>query len=107
MRRRNNLRRGVFMTMAVFAAMIVLSFALIGSISRTSGEAEMALVQRSVRSAALTCYAVEGAYPADLQYLKDNYGLFYDESVYTVAYDAFASNIFPDIVVMEGGSGLR
>lgn len=105
-KKKNGLLRGLVITLLVFAAMILLSSSVISGITRTSSEAELALVERSVRSAALACYAVEGAYPSDLQYLKDHYGLFFDENIYTVSYSTFASNIFPDIYVMEGGDGL-
>ena len=89
------------MTLLAFALMIAVSSFLIQGISERTKASETELVERSVRSAALTCYAVEGAYPADLTYLKDHYGLYYDEAVYNVRYDAFASNVFPDIFVME------
>lgn len=91
----------------VFVVLIVTVCSLIGNISRTTSQAETEQVRASVRSAALTCYAVEGAYPSSLDYLREHYGLYYDESVYIVSYSTFASNIFPDIVVMEGGDGLQ
>ena len=54
-----------------------------------------------MHNAALTCYAVEGAYPEDLDYLREHYGLAYDQSRYIVNYDAFASNLIPEIFVVE------
>ena len=70
-------------------------------------EWDVAAVRDAVRNAALTCYAVEGAYPEDLQYLRDHYGLAYDASRYKVTYDAFASNLLPDIYVVEVGGQSR
>ena len=54
-----------------------------------------AAVQRS----ALQCYAVEGAYPPDLQYLEDNYGLQVNKKDFYVTYEAFASNLPPTVRV--------
>ena len=54
--------------------------------------------------AALTCYAVEGAYPQSLEALKHGYGLAYNEDAYIVVYDAFASNVMPDIQVLRKGA---
>ena len=71
--------------------------------SQQTSQTEM--VHDAVRKAALTCYAVEGAYPGTLSYLEENYGLSYDHSRYLVAYDAFASNLFPDIRVIEQKAG--
>jgi len=49
------------------------------------------------------CYTVEGAYPESLDYLKDNYGLTYDEDVFYVDYRVIGSNILPDITIIEKG----
>ena len=54
--------------------------------------------------AALACYAVEGAYPQSLEALKHGYGLAYNEDAYIVVYDAFASNVMPDIQVLRKGA---
>lgn len=89
---------------AVVAGMAVL---LIGGWKMLSGVdaaeklAQKNMVTEAVYNAALTCYAVEGAYPLSLDYLRDNYGLTYDENRYRVYYDAFSSNLFPSISVME------
>ncbi len=57
----------------------------------------------SLANLALTCYAVEGAYPADLQYLRTQYRLAYDENRYMVFYEAWGENVMPDITVSEVG----
>ena len=49
----------------------------------------------------MACYAAEGRYPPDLEYLKEHYGIQVDEGRYTVRYDAFAENLMPDITVLE------
>lgn len=100
-------RSGPVITVLAFVLLIALTVSIISGVSARSGASETELVLHSVRSAALACYAAEGAYPGSLDYLKEHYGLYYDETIYTVAYDAFASNIFPDIYVMEGGAGER
>ena len=41
-----------------------------GDLSRQSAASAEAAVRRAV----VQCYAVEGAYPADLQYLEERYG---------------------------------
>ena len=86
----------------VMAALLVAIAALVSRIGSRSGEAQTQYVQDAVKNAALTCYAVEGAYPEDIETLRRNYGLAYDENRYYVSYDAFASNQFPEIFVVEG-----
>ena len=58
-------------------------------------------LEEALRRATAACYAAEGVYPPDLQYLKDHYGIQVDETRYTVIYDSFASNLMPDITVLE------
>ncbi len=50
------------------------------------------------------CYAVEGTYPSSLEYLKENYGLTYDETVFFVDYQTIGSNILPDVTIIERGN---
>ncbi len=47
------------------------------------------------------CYAIEGFYPPDLDYLKDHYGLVYDTEIFTVDYTAFGSNMYPDVTILN------
>lgn len=55
--------------------------------------------EQNLRRAAAACYALEGQYPPSLEYLTENYGLNIDEERYAVHYEAFASNLMPDITV--------
>lgn len=87
----------------LFAAMIGICCLLLSGIEHQGRSAETSLVRDAVQKAALTCYAVEGAYPEDLKYLRDHYGLAYDANKYIVSYDAFASNLMPQINVLEKG----
>lgn len=45
--------------------------------------------------------ALEGVYPESLEYLKEHYGLTYNEDRYIVNYEALGSNLMPDVTVME------
>ena len=51
--------------------------------------------------ASAACYATEGSYPASLQYLIDHYGVQINEDIYTVIYEPIASNLMPDITVLD------
>ncbi len=50
---------------------------------------------------AVQCYASEGFYPPDLDYLVENYHLILKEDQFIYFYDAFASNIMPDIIITK------
>ena len=81
----------------VILVMIVLAVVLVNRIGASQEKAETEIVREAIKNAALTCYAVEGAYPDSLDYLRQHYRLAYDEERYLVTYDAFSSNLIPTI----------
>lgn len=58
-------------------------------------------LEEALRRTAVTCYASEGFYPPDVAYMREHYGLEWDEKNYTVRYEVFAANLMPDITVLE------
>jgi len=59
-------------------------------------------IEDIIRKAAVQCYALEGEYPPNVEYLRDNYGVILDSSKYFYYYDAsFGSSILPDISVIS------
>ena len=58
-------------------------------------------LENAIAQAAVSCYATEGIYPPDLQYLIDHYGIQINTNQYTVVYEAIASNLMPDITVLD------
>ena len=105
-KRRHDFAQGLAITLAVFAVLIAGAASLFTQVKTVSNDAQTELVEDAVRRAAVTCYAVEGAYPAGIDYLMQHYGLVYDDDSYLVIYDAFASNIMPEIRVIERGTSL-
>ena len=89
----------LFVSLAVIAAMI-LTFALIaGKSGKAASEESRRQLHNAILQAAITCYAVEGYYPSELETLMADYALRYDEEQYIVRYDFFADNVLPDISV--------
>ena len=86
---------------AVILAALAGCWLLLGRIGNAQRSGETDLVRTAVKNAALTCYAVEGAYPEDIEYLREYYGLAYDQSRYMVTYENFADNLLPTIFVTE------
>jgi hypothetical protein len=98
-------RRDIF-KLIIIALILAGAVLLINRIGSAQDVAETELVRDAIRNAAVTCYAVEGAYPDSVEYLREHYRLAYDESRYFVTYEAFASNRIPDIYVTERGNTL-
>lgn len=96
--------RAVAASLVVFALLFSVAVFVLNYVGSVSGGAQTEMVKNAVRNAVLTCYAVEGAYPPDIEHLVEHYGLAYDADRYLISYDAFASNVFPDIRVnVRGG----
>ncbi len=93
--------------LVLIVGMIVLAVGIFSRVGSKHESEETELVRKAVKDAALTCYAVEGAYPDDVEYLREHYSLAYDESRYFITYEAFASNRIPDIWVTERGKGIQ
>ena len=96
-------RRDLIKLLAI-VAVLAAAVLLVNRIDSAQGTAETDIVRDAVKNAALTCYAVEGAYPDSVDYLREHYHLAYDEDRYMITYDAFASNMIPDIWVTEKGA---
>ena len=65
-----------------------------------SSEAQRQQLEDSIRRAAVACYATEGYYPPDVEYLQNHYGIQIHDDRFSVHYEVFAENLMPDITVV-------
>ena len=82
------------------AVIILLCFGGIQSIGKTTNTEQLHSLENSIKRSVIQCYALEGTYPPNLQYLKDHYGLTYSEDDFFVDYQTYGSNIMPDITII-------
>ena len=85
----------------IFVLIFAVFLGGVQSTAKSEEEEALRAVNESISRAVLSCYSIEGRYPATFDYLKENYGLSVDESRYVVFYQIYASNIMPDIDVLE------
>lgn len=97
--------RARLITAAVLLAVLALAALglMLGSrqVGRDLDTASAQALRQAVLQAAVQCYAVEGSYPASLDYLEENYGLLVNHDRFIVTYEAFASNLMPQVNVLE------
>ena len=79
------------------AVLMVLGFQ---DVEQSSNDEGQRILEESLRRAAVSCYAIEGSYPASLDYLTTHYGVVIDEEKFAVHYEIFASNLMPEITVV-------
>ena len=85
----------VLMLFAIVTAIIV----SMPSFRKSGGRIRADAIENTIKRYAIQCYAAEGSYPPNLDYLEKNYGLILDTEYYFYYYEAFSSNFVPDIAV--------
>ena len=84
----------------LFAVLLGGFFLALYQMEQKNEQRNLVYTQQAITKAVATCYAVEGIYPPDIDYLKDHYGLHYNEKLFFVDYTIYASNIMPDITIL-------
>lgn len=87
--------------LALFAAVAVWMVRGVREAAEVSGREGLRMAQEAADRAVVSCYALEGVYPATYEELKAKSGLAIDEERYIVFYEIFASNIRPAVTVIE------
>lgn len=96
------MKRILLLTFTVL--LLILSVPIANLIKDRNAEYQIEQVESAIQRSLNLCYAQEGFYPAQLDYLIKNYGLIVDDRLYFVSYKSFASNIRPDITVFRKGN---
>jgi len=88
---------------SMFVALLAVLCFLVAVVRLERGRQEEGLgqLENALHRAAVSCYAAEGFYPPDVDYMRQRYALQWDETRYVVHYERFASNLMPDITVLE------
>ncbi len=90
-------KSGLFYSLLMFALVIYIFVFGTDNVSGTVSGEQLTMLENSVRRSAVQCYSLEGSYPEDLQYLIDEYGLYYDDKNFVVHYENIGSNLVPQI----------
>jgi len=83
----------------VFAFSLILIFS-IDNIDKVYNKNQLINIENSIKKAVIQCYSLEGSYPPNIEYLKENYGIIISKDKYIYHYEIFASNIMPIIKVI-------
>lgn len=87
----------------LFIIIGVLFLGGVSSVSETTLAKQKESLETALHRSISQCYAVEGIYPPNLDYIEENYGLTYDKELFRVDYQPFSSNIFPDVTILYLG----
>lgn len=89
------------LSVCVFLLILVVFVQGISSLSTSTKKRQKESLENAIMRDVTYCYTVEGTYPESLEYLKENYGLTYDEDLFFVDYRIAGSNILPDVTIIE------
>ena len=82
---------------------LVIAFFII-AVSRFSGNRvanQKEILTDAINRDVVHCYSIEGFYPPSLEYIEEHYGLTYDRDLFIVDYEPIASNLMPNITIIE------
>ena len=88
-----------FISVIIIIVLIAYMYIAVDNAQRKSDEESYNILSDAIIRSAVQCYAIEGFYPPDIEYLENNYGLLVDHNKYFVSYSVFASNIIPEVQV--------
>ncbi len=90
-----------FLPLIMGIAVIAIFLAGVNYVSRSSLDGQQESLEKAISRDVAQCYAVEGTYPPNMDYLVDHYGLTYNEELFYVDYQPIGSNIYPDITIIR------
>lgn len=89
-----------FISMFFVFGFLIFFIVGVNTVDDTTSSEQAKSLETAVRRSVAQCYAVEGTYPPNLEYLEEHYGLLYDTDSFYIDYTAIGSNIMPDITIL-------
>ena len=99
-KKKTGLFRSLLTTGIVFGCCICFFLHGVSSVSKATEENRMESLKLAILRSAVHCYAIEGRYPESLDYLKEHYGISWDEEQYVVDYEITGANLRPDVTII-------
>lgn len=97
--------RNVIISLIVFAGIVAAFLISLRELSANAEDESKISAMNAIKKAIVTCYAVEGFYPPNIQYIEENYGIIIDHDKYVVNYQTLGSNTIPYVELVEAGQG--
>ena len=95
---------GTLINIILFGVIIIVFMAAIRYTAGNTMNRQEEVLNRALERDIVQCYAENGYYPPSLDYIKEHYGLIYDEGSFFVDYTPVGGNIYPGYRVMRIGA---
>lgn len=90
-----------YLALLITPAVLFFFLFMIQSVNDSTIERQKESLSNAISRDIIHCYAIEGYYPPSLDYLKEHYGLSYDEDLFLVDYQPIGSNLRPNVTILE------
>lgn len=84
-----------------FITLLVVFIISVSRVSSSTLTKQKESIETALKHSIAQCYAVEGSYPADLDYIEKKYGLTYDKKNFLINYTYYGGNLYPEVSVMQ------
>jgi len=92
--------RGLVLTAAVFVLVVLVFCLWLHTIQANDLARQEQTLEAALHKSILTCYALEGRYPRDFDYLMEHYPVIYDQTVFHVDYRFQGENLLPEVTIL-------
>lgn len=91
----------IIISAVLFLAIIIGFLFVVSKLSTGSIEKQQETLYEAIDNGIIQCYVTEGRYPQDFEYLKENYGIIYDEDRFRIDYFIYGSNMKPMVTIIQ------
>ena len=89
-------------TPILFSVLVLVIFYFsVSSLSASATDEQKKNLESTLRRGIMQCYALEGSYPESLDYLLNNYPIYYNENSFYIDYQIIGQNIYPSVSVIK------
>lgn len=94
-------RKHMLLGFCTFFCIIILLCGGFDHIFKRTMNEEKKCLEDAIWRGITQCYAIEGRYPQNLNYLKEHYQISYDTDDFFVDYQVLGENILPEVTIIE------
>lgn len=98
---RKGFQNGFFVKVIIFLGVLFVFSSGVEQLSQKTVTEQKKSMEDAIWRGITQCYAIEGRYPQNLEYLKREYGVQYDSDKFFVDYQVLGENIMPDVTIIE------
>lgn len=92
---------GLLLSLCLFFLLLLCFLFLVNGFLKDSQKRQKEALENAIHRSIVYCYTLEGRYPESLEYIKEHYGLVYNEDLFYVDYRPLGANILPDVTILK------